>query len=281
LVIDEFVIRARTTDGYVDATNLCKAGGKRFHNWYQLQSTKEFIEALEQDLGIIPVTQNFDGTGMPVTSLVDIKRGKSSQFAQGSWIHPDLAGQLAQWISPIFAIRVSRWIRDIVITGKAELKNEKTNDELIRLQLDNQKKDGQIQQQNEKIQRLETTHKRLLKKREYHKFEKGPCFYIVQGSDNDRFKVGFDGVDINARLQTYRTSIANMKLRFLLYTHDAHWVEQGILSRFDYKKVENNHEFIEEVTLEELINSVNTLVRFCNMKYTVVSDENIALYNQS
>jgi hypothetical protein len=45
LVIDEFRIQARSSDGYINATQLCTAGGKRFNNWYQLHNTKEFINA--------------------------------------------------------------------------------------------------------------------------------------------------------------------------------------------------------------------------------------------
>lgn len=43
----------------------------------------------------------------------------------GSWIHPDLAVQLAQWISPVFAIQVSRWIRQLFSKGTVALDNIK------------------------------------------------------------------------------------------------------------------------------------------------------------
>jgi hypothetical protein len=40
------------------------------------------------------------------SEVIDIKNGGNHS---GSWIHPDLAVQLAQWISPKFALQVSRW----------------------------------------------------------------------------------------------------------------------------------------------------------------------------
>jgi hypothetical protein len=43
--------------------------------------------------------------------LVLTKRGSPSTGG-GTWIHPDLAIQLAQWCSPSFAIQVSRWVKD-------------------------------------------------------------------------------------------------------------------------------------------------------------------------
>jgi predicted GIY-YIG superfamily endonuclease len=122
-------IIARQVDGYINATELCKAGGKEFSNWYKLNGTKELINELEKQLsksdnGIR--RSNFENIKK---ELIDIKKGGISN-EQGSWIHPDLAVQLAQWISPEFAIKVSRWIRELMLTGKVELKNEKSNYEL-------------------------------------------------------------------------------------------------------------------------------------------------------
>lgn len=43
--------------------------------------------------------------------LLVVKQG-SPEFGGGTWIHPDLAIQLAQWCNKLFAIQVSRWVRD-------------------------------------------------------------------------------------------------------------------------------------------------------------------------
>ena len=88
-------------DGYINDTLLCKAGGKKFNDWSRLQNTIELLTALESEVGI------------SITQLIDVKKGNSSKFQQGSWIHPDLAIQLAQWISPRFSIQVSRWMREM------------------------------------------------------------------------------------------------------------------------------------------------------------------------
>jgi hypothetical protein len=62
-----------------------------------------------------------------ITSLVAVK-GNSSEINQGTFAHPDIAIQIAQWCSPKFALQVSRWIRELLITGKVELGNEKTKE---------------------------------------------------------------------------------------------------------------------------------------------------------
>lgn len=169
LVINEIKIEARS-DGFINATQLCKAGGKKFNNWYQLDHTKELINELIAE------------TGYPASAIVDIKKGGNDKTAQGSWIHPDLAIQLSMWISPQFAIKVSRWVREIAITGKTQFV-PKSNDELIKLQLE-------LQENQDKFKKLETNHKKLLLKREYHKFKNGHCLYIIQVNEN-HLKIGY------------------------------------------------------------------------------------------
>jgi hypothetical protein len=138
-------------DGYVNATNLCKAGGKIFSKWYRLESTKELIDVLKSqcpDVGI---------------EFIESKKGGNHS---GSWIHPDLAVQLAQWISPMFSLKVSKWVRELALTGSVSLREEKTSTELLQLQKDYMK--------------LEKNHGKLLERRQYHKFNTGAVFYYYK-----------------------------------------------------------------------------------------------------
>lgn len=142
LILNKITIQTRESDNFINATELCKAGGKQFNDWYKLDGTKEFIrvlaETLKQEMGdtIIFASEN-QSLDYKVESqeviLVDIKKGNSSKFAQGSWIHPDLAVYLAQWISPTFAIQVARWVRELMVTGHVSIESQKTNQELIEL----------------------------------------------------------------------------------------------------------------------------------------------------
>jgi uncharacterized protein YunC (DUF1805 family) len=96
-------------DGYIDATAICKAGKKKFNDWIRLGSSKDLMEALESESGI------------PDSLLIETYKGNTTKFTQGSWIHPDLAIQLAQWVSPKFAIQVSRWMRELFRNGSVVL----------------------------------------------------------------------------------------------------------------------------------------------------------------
>ena len=58
-------------------------------------------------------------TGIPALNLIEKKVGGNHE---GTFIHPDLAIQLAQWINPHFALQVSSWIRTLFTKGKVNIK---------------------------------------------------------------------------------------------------------------------------------------------------------------
>jgi hypothetical protein len=94
-VFENNKIRQRN-DGYLCATDMCNAFDKKWNDYYKTKSTKEFIDALVYDTNII------------ASKLIDIRRGGNSKN-QGTYIHPQLAIDLARWLSPKFAIQVYKW----------------------------------------------------------------------------------------------------------------------------------------------------------------------------
>ena len=241
-------------DGLINATAMCKAGGKKFNHWYCLETTKEMIQILDQKL-------------IEITST-----GPNSR--RGSWIHPDLAVQLAQWISPTFALQVSHWIRELALTGSVIVGNEKTHTELIALQ-------NEIIKQKEAMTHLQNKHSKFLEKQRYHQFKEGSVFYII--SDNDsktlKFKPGLEGSDINRRLAEHRSTTPAIKLEYLVYTKDNVLLEKNILKRYKVKRSFQNHEWIFDITREHLIDSVKMLLSYLNIDHTV--EENLDEYNNS
>ena len=88
---------------------MAKAAGKRFNNWYQLDSTQELLEALESD------------TGIPVSQLIEVKKGNSKKFEQGTWGHPHVALDFAQWCNVRLKIQCLKWLDELLTIGKVEL----------------------------------------------------------------------------------------------------------------------------------------------------------------
>ena len=125
--------------------------------------------------------------------------------------------------------------------------------------------------------------KTILLKRQYYKLQKGSCFYIIK-MHNDHYKVGFEGENINKRLEYYRTGTPDIKIVYLVYTDKAYLLEQMMLSRFETVKLEINHEVLvinKDVSLKELISGANLFIDVCNLKTHVCSIEDIEKYNES
>ena len=100
------LVEQRASDGYINATALCKAAGKLWSNYVQNQQTKDFLLELSSTLGI------------PRVTLVQSKDGNPSTGG-GTWVHPQVAIHLAQWASPKFAVQVSQWVYDW-LSGKTK-----------------------------------------------------------------------------------------------------------------------------------------------------------------
>lgn len=91
------IIRQRARDGYINATAMCFAAGREWRRYRRLDSTNEFIAALES------------ATGKRSSELIQTLTGGDVRL-QGTWIHPQIAIHLAQWLSPEFAVKVSEWV---------------------------------------------------------------------------------------------------------------------------------------------------------------------------
>lgn len=91
-------IARRTTDGYVNATAMCKANGKEWSKYRETDRCQDYIDALAQ-------TTDFGGLN-PIES----RAGNGG----GTWIHPRLAVDLARWISAPFAVWMDGWFLEEV-----------------------------------------------------------------------------------------------------------------------------------------------------------------------
>lgn len=108
-------VSQRQADGYVNATELCKAAGKQWADYWRLAGSQEFIQAL------------VDSTGIPSDTLVEMRSGRGG----GTWVHPHIAVNLAQWCSPRFAVQVSQWVQELLSTGSVTVATSGTGDQLL------------------------------------------------------------------------------------------------------------------------------------------------------
>ena len=124
-------IRMRKSDGYLSATDMCKANNKEWSNYKQNNQTKEFLIALEDDL------KNND-----VKPLIDTIMIGLNEF-RGTWVHPRVATHLALWISNAFFIKLSKWIEEWKLTSNANMV-EYLNELCVLTPSFNQQKESEI-----------------------------------------------------------------------------------------------------------------------------------------
>ena len=139
-------------DGYIFATGLCKAAKKQVSNWLRLKETKDLKIQLENKIK--------SDLHISVSQLIEVYKGNSYKYNQGTWIHPDLGINLAQWCSSSFSLQVSKWLRELIFTGSVELENEKTDEKI------KEEYEKIINELNETKEKLETAENIILSQTE-------------------------------------------------------------------------------------------------------------------
>lgn len=98
------VIDQRASDGYINASALCKAANKLWADYKRNARTQRFLEVLAADMGI------------PISEIIqEVKGGEPT--AQGTWVHPKVATNLGMWCSPEFEVMVTSWVTDWIGSG--------------------------------------------------------------------------------------------------------------------------------------------------------------------
>jgi hypothetical protein len=240
LTLNNVIIISRIEDNYINATQLCQAGGKKFNHWYSLDSTKEIINELASE------------TRIPVSQLVDIKKGNSNDFNQGSWIHPDLAIQLAQWISSKFTLQVSKWIHKLF-----------NNVKLL------EDKNKEIELKDQKIQLLQDVY---IKKQKREKYSNKNVIYIVTTKENKKERIYIIGKakDLTNRLSTYnKTSEHEVVYYKECKEENMNIIENMVLVKLDeYREKANRDRFILPIenNISLFTNIIDNCVLFLNNK---------------
>ena len=181
-----YIIESRDVDGYINITNLCKAGGKEFKHWNSLGKTKAFLKALSTAVGI------------PTAVLIELGTGSkfgTTEENNGTWVHPQVAINIAQWISPQFDVKVSAWVLEVMITGKVDITNTKSYREL---QQDNKNKQLKIQ--------LMT--KKYVKKQPRAQYDERNVVYILTTANmkKERRYILGKTTNLSSRLSVYNKS---------------------------------------------------------------------------
>ncbi len=154
-VFEQHNIRQRESDGYLSATDMCQAFNTDIAHYTRTKSTKEYLTELESDLHKCR------------SQLIEIKKGNSSEFEQGTWIHPLVATHLSQWLSPKFAIQVNKWVirylsGDLTLVGEVVKNHEQaTGGRVTRIDFDYEEKLLRLEQMRNEIAKTKEETDRL------------------------------------------------------------------------------------------------------------------------
>jgi hypothetical protein len=233
---DNYQLEYREEDGYINITNLCKAGGKLFADWSRLKRTECFKQVLSSDMGI------------PISELIKVGSGSKCETSQ-TWSHPQIAINIAQWISPEFDVMVSRWVYQIILTGKMDIRDSKTTKEL-----DEMNKENKLLKNRIKLLEGKTLQKQ---KREVFENDKNIVYVITTEykEAQGHYKIG-KTKDLKNRLSTLNTSD---KHEVIYYTsckdkESMDLLEKLVHKRLNSKRIEPNKEwFLSEEEAEDFI----------------------------
>ena len=250
---DNYQLEYREIDGFINITNLCKAGGKQFKHWNSIDKTKRFLEVLSVSVGI------------PTDEIIRYESG--SIYERSTWAHPQVAINIAQWISPEFDVLVSKWVYEIMITGKVDIRENKTTQEL-----------DQMNKENKLLKnRVKLLESKVLQKQPRETFENGKnVIYIVTTEYKEaqgHYKIG-KAKNLKERMSVYNTSdtcLEGDKHEVIFYTNcrnkkSMDLLEQLIHIKLEDKRIEPNKEwFLSEEDAEDFIKIIEECKKINNL----------------
>jgi hypothetical protein len=219
---DNYTIEYREEDGYINVSNLCKAGGKQFKHWNSIEKTKGFLKVLSSSVGI------------STNDLIKYKSGSNSERA--TWVHPQVAINIAQWISPEFDVKVSGWVYEIMVTGKLDIRNTKSYK-----QLQKENKDHQL--------RIKVLENRYLKRHKRTDYNANNVIYVLATESSKRNNIYILGkaANLTSRLSVYNKSEEHQVIFYkeCLSPEIMSSVEGVIFQKLDqYRQQANRERFI-------------------------------------
>src|SRR5277367_6321560 len=140
---EDFQVIMMEDCSYVNASKLCKDGGKRFDHWLENAASKRLIKALEEQLGheafdFTPVeaslTEEDAASGLSGGVCKYIQTANITQedkLISGTYIHALLIPHVACWISEVFALKVSEIVNKHMLSDNTRKLEEAEQQRLL------------------------------------------------------------------------------------------------------------------------------------------------------
>jgi hypothetical protein len=238
----DLTIDYREEDGYINVTNLCKAGGKEFKHWKANARSKAFLKVLSSSVGI------------PTSELIRFESGSNTN--RGTWTHPQVAINIAQWLSPQFDMKVSAWVYEIMMSGTIDITATKSYRDL--------------QQENYGRQlRISYLEKKYLKRHDRVQYEERNVIYMITTpylKQERRYILG-KATNLTNRLSVYNKTDEHTVVYYQACSNEdiMNVVEGMVFQKLsEYRECANRERFILPENRDETLfsNAINECVSF-------------------
>jgi KilA-N domain len=183
----EFRVVADMDNGFINASKMCKDGGKDFFRWSRLKSSEELINTLEGMIGdkelseiggcdegdpkvctengslALQITDHLKWRSV-IRPITTANKSEEDKLVSGTYVHPDLIPSIAGWISPQFQIKANRVVNAFIAHQyKEQLANMQASNDSKTIIIDMKNeiiemKNEIIDNQNELIQTTQQDH---------------------------------------------------------------------------------------------------------------------------
>lgn len=96
LSIDSLIGGILIPKGYVNLTQMCKAGKKKFGHYQENKRSKLYLNELSESIGI------------PIDQLLIVNESSGNNDERGTWGHHLVGLSVAAWISPVFEVQANK-----------------------------------------------------------------------------------------------------------------------------------------------------------------------------
>lgn len=252
LKIDDFFVKARESDSYIDCLPLLNKFNKPFYSWYKRKRTAMFLAEFY-------ITKKLNEKES-IIKEIDPKYGKFIFI----WVHPQIFIQMVQSIFPKYELLTTDWVLTIHKQGFIDIRNE-------------------LIQEKNKHKKLVIKHKTILRKRNHYKLKKGYCVYLrTTDSSNLILKIG-STKDINKIMAEARRHFSKSLLVNCVYLNENHYklFEKCMLVKWECFLISLNHEQLANIPLDKAILEMSTVLNLLKIPHSVASVGRLNEINQA
>jgi hypothetical protein len=219
-----------------------------------LEKTKAFLEVLSKEVKI------------STDLLIKFNSGYGSK--QSTWVHPQVAINIAQWISPQFDVKVSGWVYEIMMTGKVDITNTTSFKKL------------QEENKQQKI-RIDYLTKKYIKSQPRKQYNERNVIYILTTAlmKKERRYILGKATNLTSRLSVYNKSDEHEVIYYQECGDEETMgcVESMVFHQLkEYREQANRERFVLPKTEEinYFINTINNSIEFFKILLYIIHCHN-------